>query len=160
VVYDLVFDGDMYIYENFAAVEKGICVDRNWVTREGVGRQARLKLDPLALNHGVRCGRCAIISYEPERVVLEVSAERDCFLVFQDTYYTGWKAFVDGEERMILPTDVGARALELDRGDHRVVMAFQPLSLRLGLALTCLGIILSIVYGTKKRFRQEDRQEA
>jgi hypothetical protein len=159
--YRLVYSGDMYVYENTAALPKGICIERGlfgtgFVRHAPGGGPPTLNLMPRLdrLNSSI-CGQCEIQRYGPERVELEVSADRDCFLLFQDTYYPGWVADVDGRRQPILRTDLGFRAVELAAGQHSVVMTFRPVSVKLGLGLTCLGIILSIAYGTKKRFRQK-----
>jgi hypothetical protein len=151
--YQLISDYDMYVYESTAAVRKGVCIDKNLVhakESEGPG------VVDLSLVHnwaGAECGSCRILSYEPERVSLEVSAERDCYLVFQDTYYKGWKAFVGDEERDLLVTDIGMRAIELKQGRHNITMEFRPASLKIGLAMTCLGLVLTVVYARATRRR-------
>jgi hypothetical protein len=151
--HDLIYDGDMHIYENPGAVARGICVDRNAASLEkSDGKRV------LALRHPERveefgCGRCEIICYEPERILMNISADRDCYLLFQDLYYPGWRAFVDGDEQEILRSDMGIRSMELAGGNHRVEMKYQPKSLRYGLLLTCVGFALSIVYGKKAKAR-------
>ncbi|MFH1312160.1 MAG: YfhO family protein [Candidatus Eisenbacteria bacterium] len=163
--YRLVHDGDMYVYENTAARPKGICVDRaligpGFLRRPPGGGPPTLNLMP-GLNHidSLICGRCEIVRYEPERVELRVDTRKDCFLLLQDTYYPGWIADVDGMRLPVLRTDLGFRAVQLAAGEHSVVMRFRPLSFKLGLGLSCLGIILSVVYGTKKGFRQKSRKQ-
>ena len=151
--YQLIWDTDMYIYESFSAVEKGVCIDSRAVDfLEGDGRRV-LALSHLSEVGGVECGHSVIRAYEPERVLLDVSAERDCFLLFQDSYYPGWRARIDGNETRILPTDIGMRAIELSEGNHTVEMVFRPGSLKLGALLTCLGAVLTALYAWKLRPR-------
>ena len=100
------------------------------------------------------CGDVEIVSYRPEAVVLDASSDRDCILVFQDLAYPGWQARVDGRESRILKTDVGVRALELRAGRHRVTMEFKPLSFRIGLVLTCLGLVLTVLYAKRAKIQQ------
>jgi hypothetical protein len=164
--YRQVYQGDMNVYENQAVLPKGICVERGLIADGFLpglpgGRPATLRLMPVLdrLASSV-CGRCEVMVYEPERVELEVSAARDCFLLFQDTYYPGWVAEVDGMRQPVLRTDLGFRAVALGAGQHSIVMMFRPMSLKTGLGLTCLGIVLSILYGTKKRFRPKGPEEA
>ena len=77
--------------------------------------------------------------------------ERDCYLLFQDMYYPGWTAIVDSVSSEFVRADVGFRVLEIPEGNHTVVMEFRPRSLRLGLALTCLGLLLTLVYAWRTR---------
>jgi hypothetical protein len=58
-----------------------------------------------------------------------------------------------------LRTDIGIRAVELDGGKHLVVMAFRPSSLKIGLALSCLGLALTAAYWRLGSRRDRDRQQ-
>jgi hypothetical protein len=145
--YDLVYDSDMYIYENFGAIEKGILLDNEAVGIEGEGPEQRLNISELYEGLAdAKCGVCRITSYEPEAVSFEVTAARDCYLLFQDVWYPGWKAYVDDKETEILRTDIGMRAIELGEGGHDIVMKYQPRSLKIGLGLSCLGLALTLAY--------------
>jgi hypothetical protein len=156
VDYDLVYDKDMQIYENFAATAKTICVDRQVVPiadREEVADEEPdhgpvLQLASLGDFAGFRCGESQIVAYGPEKVVIEASADHDCYLLLQDTYYPGWRAQVDGSKAGILRTDLGTRAVELGAGKHVVIFEFKPRSVRLGLVLSCIGVALTVLYGT------------
>jgi hypothetical protein len=155
VDYDLVYDKDMRIYENFAATAKTICVDRQAVpvadqeeaAGEDPGHGPVLQLASLGDFAGFRCGESRIVAHGPERIVIEASTDRDCYLLLQDTYYPGWRAQVDGSKAEILRTDLGARAVGLGAGKHVVVFEFRPGSVRLGLMLSCIGVALTVIYG-------------
>jgi hypothetical protein len=151
--YDLVYDSDMYIYENLGAIEKGICIDKNTLVSPEWGKERTLDISDLYADLAdAKCGACRIETYEHETVVLDVSAERDCFLLFQDVWFPGWRAYVDDEEAEIARADIGMRAIELGKGNHKVVMQYQPKSLWIGLALSCLGVLLTVAYAwTTKR---------
>jgi hypothetical protein len=159
--YQLIHTSDMHIYENFAAVEKGILIDRSAVAvRESGGRRA-LGLADLDEIGAMGCGRCRIVSYGSERVQVEVSADRDCYLLFQDMYYPGWKAYLDSAPARFVQADVGLRVVEIPEGDHTVVMEFSPGSLKVGLVMTCLGLLLTVVYAwrTKPSGKGDSTQE-
>jgi hypothetical protein len=146
----IIYDADMCIYENTAAVEKGVCVDLTVAESQESAEEPVLRLRPLKNVDEVRCGRCEIITYEPERVVLEISADRECYTLLQDMYYPGWRVYVDGEEVRFVKTDIGIRAIRVPKGKHTIVMTFRPRSLHLGLLLTCLGLILTVAYAVRK----------
>jgi hypothetical protein len=148
--YDLVYDKDMYIYENLTAIRKGVCLERKAIL--GLGSVGdTLRISPLEEIGDLECGRCDIVSYRPEDVTLDVRADSACFLLFQDVWYPGWKGYVDGVRTRILPTDIGMRAIDIQAGAHRVEMKYRPRSIELGLALTCIGIVLSVAYARKGR---------
>ena len=123
-----------------------MCLDRKALRRlDGPGSGA-LAVSDLEEIGDAECGRCTIAGYRPEEVLLDVKADTDCFLLFQDVYYPGWKAHVDGIGTDIIQTDIGMRAVEVPAGAHRVEMKYAPASIRIGFALTCLGVILSVAY--------------
>jgi len=147
---DLVYAGDMYIFENPTAIEKAFIVP-------GKGVRALAEAGWAGVRHpgfgrpDLRCGKVRIVSYEPERIEMEAEAGKDAWLVVQDAFYPGWKAFVDGNERAILMTDIGTRAVEIAKGNHRVVMEFKPGSLKLGGLLTALGLLAGVLYAVTPR---------
>jgi hypothetical protein len=159
--YQLIHTSDMHIYENFAAVEKGILIDMSAVNSRDLDGRRVLGLADLDEIGALRCGRCRIVSYEPERVQLEVSADRDCYLLFQDMYYPGWKVHLDSAPARFVRADVGLRVVEIPGGDHTVVMEFRPGSLKVGLVMTCLGLLLTVVYAwrTKPSAKGDSTQE-
>jgi hypothetical protein len=148
--YDLIYNGDMRIYENVAALKKGICLDKALLA-PGSGDTGIVRIAGHEHLAAARCGEVEIVSYRPETVVLEVSSDRDCIVLFQDLDYPGWTATVDGRNQDMLRTDVGVRAIQLGSGKHRVVMEYKPMSFRVGLVLTCLGILLTVLYAKKAK---------
>jgi len=86
------------------------------------------------------------------RLVLETRAEGNCLLVLSDTYYPGWKAFVDGKETKIYRADYAFRAIPLSAGTHQVEFIYDPLSFKLGALFTFLGIMGCIaIYMFRKK---------
>jgi len=146
------YDGDMFIYENQAALPRGICVRQSLF---GGLAPAAEPPGPLGIGKSVAglashiSGRASVRLYDAGTVVLDVSAQEDCLLLLQDTWYPGWRATVDGVETPILPTDLGIRAVHLKQGKHEVVMEYRPGSFKLGLGLSLLGILLGVLYGAK-----------
>ena len=150
-----IYEEDMIVYENEYALPKGFCVPAGRVSPSGRrGREAVGVKEYMQDAANPTCGSVSIVSYEPEKVELRVSAAADCFLVFQDTYYPGWRARVDGADTRVLRTDLGFRSVAVTEGEHEVIMEFRPKSLNMGLILTGAGIALSILYGIKAKARR------
>ena len=87
----------------------------------------------------------AITRDGPNEVEVAASLEQPGFLVLSDSYYPGWKAYVDGREAGLLRADFNVRAVQLEAGVHRVRFAFEPASFRFGLAISILGLLLAAV---------------
>jgi hypothetical protein len=85
--------------------------------------------------------KAQILTENNNRLDLQVKAPEDCLLVLSDTYYPGWKAFVDGKETKIYRADYTFRAIPLSAGTHQVEFVYDPLSFKLGVGATILGIL-------------------
>jgi hypothetical protein len=96
---------------------------------------------------GASRGEAEIISESNNRLALRVGAPEDSLLVLSDTYYPGWKAFVDGKKTKIYRADYTFRAIPFSAGAHRVEFVYDPLSFKLGALFTMLGIIgCAVIY--------------
>jgi hypothetical protein len=94
---------------------------------------------------GIREGEGARVeSYTPERVEMTAGAAAPRLVVLTDVYFPGWRAWVDDHEERILPADYTFRGLPLDPGPHRITMAYQPQSFRIGLWAS-VGSLLSLL---------------
>jgi len=90
-----------------------------------------------------------IVEAEPERVVIEVEAERDGFLVLTDTYYAGWEARIGEKSVEILRANYLFRAVPVQPGRSTVTFEYRPQSLRAGIylsLLTAAGIAAIVLY--------------
>jgi len=83
-----------------------------------------------------------IVSYSPHEVLIDAQMERPGILVLGDTYYPGWRVWVDGQPEVIFPANHLFRGVYLREGDHSVKFAYRPISYRLGLyvSLFSLGV--------------------
>jgi hypothetical protein len=81
-----------------------------------------------------------IIRYEPDRVVIKAYAEHPGLLVLTDTYYPGWKAYVDGKPTIVYQADGLVRAVYLGEGEHIVEFIYFPESFNIGLTITITTI--------------------
>lgn len=86
------------------------------------------------------------LRYEPHEVLLNARLEADGYLVMSENHYPGWKAQVDGRPAELLRANTTFRAVHLEKGEHRVRMIYDPVSLKIGLwvslaALGALGVL-------------------
>jgi len=84
-----------------------------------------------------------ITNYQPNRVKLCVSLNKPKMLFMSETYYPGWKVYIDGNEGTIYRANYAFRGVPLEPGEHNVVFIYRPLSVIWGAATTLLGIIIA-----------------
>jgi hypothetical protein len=94
----------------------------------------------------------SFVEYQPTRILLDVETSADGILVLSEVYYPGWRAYVDGTETRILKADHALRAVELEAGSHRVEMVYDPLSAKVGIAISVSAVILILGLAVWSRF--------
>jgi membrane protein YfhO len=77
---------------------------------------------------------------ELHRVELDATLTAPGLLVLADSYYPGWRAFVDDEEVAIRPVNHLFRGVPLPAGAHRVRFEYRPASFLAGAALSLLAL--------------------
>ncbi len=81
-----------------------------------------------------QAGDVAVRAYSNNRVVLETGLATPCWLSIAESYYPGWRAWVDGVEKKIIRADYAYQALALETaGPHRIELRFIPAEFRVGL---------------------------
>ncbi len=94
-------------------------------------------------------GRVQILKYDREHVFCNVETMSEGYVVLLDSYYPGWKAFVDSRPATILRANYAFRAVKVPSGNHTVEFLFRPTSFYLGLIVSSLvalaGITIVIV---------------
>jgi hypothetical protein len=85
-----------------------------------------------------------VVTYEPNRVVLESDSHEDRFLVTSEADYPGWRASIDGAEAPIIRTNVAFRGLNVPAGRHRIEFAFFPRILWWSAAVSAMALLLTL----------------
>ena len=149
--------GPVFFTENFKVME-----DREDILKalESVyidpGKEIILEEDPAIEDRpdpqasGAR--RAEIISWKPNEVAIRTLLEAPAFLVLSDTYYPGWKVFVDGKPDKLYRAYYILKAVYLDKGEHAVRFVFDPLSYKIGKYITLLTLAaLALFFWFKRR---------
>lgn len=94
-------------------------------------------------------------------IKVRAEAREPCVLVLADQFFPGWKATIDGRPAELFPAYYAFRGLVLPAGTHEVVYRYEPMSFRIGVAvtgLTCLATLLAgvpyLIFGL--RFARAD----
>lgn len=96
---------------------------------------------PVALGSG----SCRLTADRNQLVEAAVQVDRSGLLVLADAWYPGWRAYIDGKPVPILRADYTIRAVFVPAGAHTVRFQYEPLSLRYGLQLALVGLLLLMV---------------
>jgi len=96
-----------------------------------------------------------IVSYEMNKVVIEVDAKQDGFVVLTDNYYPGWRAYIDGKKSEIHRADYTLRAMYVSQGKHRIILKYLPMSFIVGLGFTGIGLVVLIYFIVSPRVRRK-----
>ncbi|MCW2993273.1 MAG: Protein of unknown function, rane YfhO [Conexibacter sp.] len=80
----------------------------------------------------------------PSDRTIEVDSPRAGWLVLLDSYAKGWSAKVGGKDAELKRADFAYRAVRVPAGRSTVTMHYTTPSLRLGLGVTLLGLLLSL----------------
>lgn len=98
-----------------------------------------------------------ITKYEPNELHYDVASKNGGVLVFSEIYYPGWTATVDGQAVEIGRVNYVLRAINMQPGNHKVVLEFKPTSITttetiayVSLAILLLTTIAVIFYALKQ----------
>ncbi len=85
-----------------------------------------------------------IIDYQPNKVIITASSPGACLLFLSDTYYPGWRAFIDGKPTKIYRANYTFRAISFPEGSHTVEFVYLPLSFLVGVIGSGITVFISI----------------
>jgi len=85
-----------------------------------------------------------IESYTDQEVVVSTQASGDGFLFLSDTYYPGWKAYVDDRETTIYRANYAFRAVPVPEGKHTVKFRYEPESFKWGVKISVIALTSTI----------------
>jgi uncharacterized membrane protein YfhO len=89
-----------------------------------------------------------------------VLAGQPAVMVFSETDYPGWAVYVDGQREKLLRVDYAFKGVLLQPGEHAVEFVFESLSVRAGLGISTLSllVLLWLCFATWNRTRRNSRQ--
>jgi len=155
-------DGKYEIYENKNVFPRTYLVSRYKVVKEkqkiidtmfskdlDLAKEIILEEDPnIRLKEGKKTAR--IINFTPNEVLIKTNSESDSILLLTDSFYPGWKAFMDNVETKIFRADYTFRAINVPKGEHNIIFVYDPMSFRLGIYLAIIGVAGVLFFGVIK----------
>lgn len=158
--FKLIYDKDILIYENKNVLPRAFIVSKVKVIRDKEEILKELNSDSFNPREDVileerpqielklssaQDSTVRIIGYSPNIVKLEANLSAAGFLVLSDTYYPGWKVYVDDKEGRIYLANYAFRAVYLDKGQHTVRFIYRPLSFKIGLYLSISTLVIALI---------------
>lgn len=86
-----------------------------------------------------------LVSYSSSKISLTVFSTVPKLLFLSDTYYPGWKAYVDNKETKIYRADYAFRAIFVPKGLHNVRFLYKPESFYLGGKISIISLALLLI---------------
>ena len=101
-----------------------------------------------------------LTAYEPNQLTYDVRSAAGGIVVFSEIFYPEWTATVDGKPVEIGRVDYVLRALNVDKGHHKVVLTFDPKSVKQTetVAYLSYGVLLLVVLFAVYFKRKEDKK--
>jgi hypothetical protein len=87
-------------------------------------------------------GDVTVTSYEPSRIELSLRTPRASLLVLSETYYPGWKAWIDEQPTAVHSVDIALRGVVVPAGEHQLRMEFRPVILPVSFGISLATAIL------------------
>lgn len=95
-----------------------------------------------------------IDSYESNTVELTVQSQERSLLFLSDSYFPGWKAYVNEKPTSIYRANYLFRAIVIEPGKQKVRFEYDPLSFKLGWVITLITILICGLYLFKYNIKE------
>ena len=156
-----------WLYEIKSVVPRAYMVSKFSVEKDSVKVLQRLsatEFDPLRevvvdsdvslVPSATPSARVDIQRYENNAVTIATAANGESILVLADSFYPGWKAYVDGRETAILRANHFYRAVRLPGGVHQVEFRYEPRSFKIGAMISLATLVVMILISISVFMRQ------
>jgi hypothetical protein len=77
-----------------------------------------------------------------QAVDLKVRADRSAWVVVAQSFYSGWRAYVDNKPTQLWHGNFAFQALQVPAGQHQVQLRFEDKEFRVGCCLFCIGLVI------------------
>jgi len=98
-------------------------------------------------------GQVERIEYSPNRVSIETNQDGEGALVLLDSYFPGWKVWVDGQPSHIFRANYFYRGVKLSSGKHKIEFLYTPEGFQLGRRVSLLTLVFILSGLVFFRFR-------
>ena len=93
-----------------------------------------------------RTGEVILTEYQPNKLTYSFSSDQDQLVVFSEIWSdTGWKLYLDGQERPLLRANYLLRCALIPSGEHQIVMEYAPRIWKIGNRIQFISSLLILV---------------
>ncbi|MDX1394839.1 MAG: YfhO family protein [Gemmatimonadota bacterium] len=96
---------------------------------------------------GGSAGGATIVFDSGDEVRVRLEENGDGHLVLTDSWFPGWRAYVDGRERQIELANFFFRAVPIEAGDREVVFRYLPSSFETGRMISVISLSIASLVG-------------
>ncbi|MFH1441750.1 MAG: hypothetical protein ABIH18_06930 [Candidatus Omnitrophota bacterium] len=87
-----------------------------------------------------------ITDYQPGKISISLKTNSRGFLVLSDTYYPGWKTYVNNKQAEIYRANYLFRAIYIDKpGEYTISFIYSPFAFKLGAIISIITLICCII---------------
>ena len=102
----------------------------------------------------------SVSQWKSDEIYGTITVSEDRILSFSIANVAGWHVFVDGEEREIVPTNLGFFGVELEAGSHDIALRYEPPTLMIGVGVSaCALVVYALLLIFRKRLVVKPLQE-
>ena len=88
--------------------------------------------------------------YQPDSIAWSIRSGAPALLVMSESYYPGWKAWLDDTPTPIYRTDIAFRGVAVPPGEHVVRMEFRPVILPISACISLAAAMLLLVLAFRR----------
>ncbi|HLC94540.1 MAG TPA: YfhO family protein [Patescibacteria group bacterium] len=92
------------------------------------------------------------IKNTPHDIRMDVYSNEEGILVLSDTYYPGWKVFLDGKRTEYFPVNIDQRGILLSKGKHTIKYIYKPLSFTVGFSISVFAYGSLFIFAMRRIF--------
>lgn len=86
-----------------------------------------------------------VVEDEDTTLRLNVETKEEGLLVIADSYYPGWKAYVNSNETRVIPSNLNQRGIIVPQGKSDVVLKYEPGSFKWGVRISVGTLLLTLL---------------
>lgn len=169
----ILVDGDVKLYENLNVIPRVFLVPNVKVMGESdiLTELQKEDFNPLEYvlleetpqelmdaSDSLSDSSAQIKKYSANEVIIEAEMKGNGFLVISDTYYPGWKAYVDDIPKRIYRANYLLRSVYLTEGRHNVRFVYDPISFKAGVFISLGTVICASIFlvGYRKTVKEKN----